>query len=300
MEDEHGRGGAARERRIRPGTPSPASSAEITLLATPAGDNQIVLQADARRQRRFRHRLVRPAERRRSHRLGHPVGQLLRRRRISSPARTGRGRRSPPSGRPTLQNGVYGTLSVDADGEWNYALANSATNVQALAQGEHATDTFTVTVSDEHGGIRHADGHGRRRRQQRRAGHRQRRSRRSPEATSSRTACSRPRAAWPSPPTSTTARTLHWSVTRNAVPGRQHCLPARLPLPARPADHHRNGARVLQRRLQRRHRAARAAGPARQRAFRYLPSGGFSESRRPPASSTAQLATAQRGIGIDT
>jgi VCBS repeat-containing protein len=51
----------------------------------------------------------------------------------------------------TPQNGVYGTLSVEADGEWHYSLNNSAANVQALAQGEKATDTFTVTVTDEHG-----------------------------------------------------------------------------------------------------------------------------------------------------
>ena len=50
-----------------------------------------------------------------------------------------------------LQNGVYGTLRVDADGEWSYALANNDANVQALAQGEHVTDTFTVRVTDEHG-----------------------------------------------------------------------------------------------------------------------------------------------------
>jgi VCBS repeat-containing protein len=49
------------------------------------------------------------------------------------------------------QNGVYGTLSVEADGEWHYSLNNAAANVQALAQGEHVTDTFTVTVTDGHG-----------------------------------------------------------------------------------------------------------------------------------------------------
>ena len=50
-----------------------------------------------------------------------------------------------------MQNGVYGTLSVDANGKWNYELNNAAANVQALAQGEHDTDTFTVRVTDEHG-----------------------------------------------------------------------------------------------------------------------------------------------------
>jgi VCBS repeat-containing protein len=55
-------------------------------------------------------------------------------------------------GPATPQNGVYGTLSVDADGAWSYALANGAPNVQALAQGEHVMDTFNVSVSDGLGG----------------------------------------------------------------------------------------------------------------------------------------------------
>ena len=51
----------------------------------------------------------------------------------------------------TPQNGVYGTLSVEADGQWTYALNNRAANVQALGQDDHVTDTFTVRVIDEHG-----------------------------------------------------------------------------------------------------------------------------------------------------
>ena len=50
-----------------------------------------------------------------------------------------------------LQNGVYGTLHIDDNGKWNYVLDNGGANVQALALGEHATDTFTVRVTDEHG-----------------------------------------------------------------------------------------------------------------------------------------------------
>jgi VCBS repeat-containing protein len=50
-----------------------------------------------------------------------------------------------------MQNGVYGTLSIDASGEWNYLLNNAPPNVQALDQGEHVTDVFTVTVTDGHG-----------------------------------------------------------------------------------------------------------------------------------------------------
>jgi len=49
------------------------------------------------------------------------------------------------------QNGVYGTLSVDADGDWTYSLNNGIQNVQALAQDERVTDSFTVNVTDAHG-----------------------------------------------------------------------------------------------------------------------------------------------------
>jgi VCBS repeat-containing protein len=43
-----------------------------------------------------------------------------------------------------MENGVYGTLSVDADGNWNYELNNAAASVQALAQDERASDLFLV------------------------------------------------------------------------------------------------------------------------------------------------------------
>jgi len=49
--------------------------------------------------------------------------------------------------------GAYGTLTIDQSGAWAYNLANGQTNVQNLAQGETATDTFTVQVTDEHGAI---------------------------------------------------------------------------------------------------------------------------------------------------
>jgi VCBS repeat-containing protein len=49
------------------------------------------------------------------------------------------------------QNGVYGTLSVESDGDWTYALNNGIANVQALAQAERVTDTFTVQVTDANG-----------------------------------------------------------------------------------------------------------------------------------------------------
>ena len=48
--------------------------------------------------------------------------------------------------------GSYGTFSVDADGKYTYVLNNTLPAVQGLGAGESLTDTFTVTVSDNHGG----------------------------------------------------------------------------------------------------------------------------------------------------
>ncbi|WP_175130054.1 VCBS domain-containing protein, partial [Achromobacter piechaudii] len=48
--------------------------------------------------------------------------------------------------------GTYGQFSVDATGKWTYTLDNTSAKVQALAAGQHVTDTITVTVSDGHGG----------------------------------------------------------------------------------------------------------------------------------------------------
>ena len=48
--------------------------------------------------------------------------------------------------------GSYGTFSVDADGNYTYTLDTSLPAVQGLGAGESLTDTFTVTVSDNHGG----------------------------------------------------------------------------------------------------------------------------------------------------
>ncbi|QSX34059.1 VCBS domain-containing protein [Shewanella avicenniae] len=48
--------------------------------------------------------------------------------------------------------GTYGSFAIDpTTGEWTYTLDNA--NQQALAQGESHTDTFTVTVTDEFGGV---------------------------------------------------------------------------------------------------------------------------------------------------
>ena len=49
------------------------------------------------------------------------------------------------------QAGLYGTLTLNADGTWLYALNNSLGAVQGLTTGETLTDTFTYTVTDNHG-----------------------------------------------------------------------------------------------------------------------------------------------------
>ncbi|MDP2244381.1 VCBS domain-containing protein [Pseudomonas sp.] len=46
--------------------------------------------------------------------------------------------------------GTYGSLT-QVNGAWLYTLNNAAENVQALAQGQSETDSFTVIVTDEHG-----------------------------------------------------------------------------------------------------------------------------------------------------
>ena len=48
--------------------------------------------------------------------------------------------------------GLYGKLTVDANGNYTYILNNALPAVQALGVGEHLTDTFTFTVSDGHEG----------------------------------------------------------------------------------------------------------------------------------------------------
>ncbi|MFY3892461.1 retention module-containing protein, partial [Achromobacter xylosoxidans] len=44
--------------------------------------------------------------------------------------------------------GVYGTFSIDANGNWVYNLNQADPRVQALAVGEKLTETFTVTTAD--------------------------------------------------------------------------------------------------------------------------------------------------------
>jgi VCBS repeat-containing protein len=48
--------------------------------------------------------------------------------------------------------GTYGTLTLNGDGSYTYALANGQANVQALSAGEVVTDTFQYTASDGNGG----------------------------------------------------------------------------------------------------------------------------------------------------
>ena len=47
--------------------------------------------------------------------------------------------------------GAYGTLAIDQQGQWAYQLDNTNPLVQALGEGEHITEHFTVTVTDSYG-----------------------------------------------------------------------------------------------------------------------------------------------------
>lgn len=46
----------------------------------------------------------------------------------------------------------YGSLSIDANGNWTYTLDNDSAAVQALSAGDVVSDEFTVAVSDGNGG----------------------------------------------------------------------------------------------------------------------------------------------------
>ena len=54
----------------------------------------------------------------------------------------------PQNGTP----GAYGTFTLHTDGTWSYDLDNNLYAVRALAPGDSLTETFTYTVSDNHGG----------------------------------------------------------------------------------------------------------------------------------------------------
>ena len=51
----------------------------------------------------------------------------------------------------TAALGLYGTFTVDASGNYTYALNNALPAVQGLGVGESLTDSFTFTVTDNHG-----------------------------------------------------------------------------------------------------------------------------------------------------
>ena len=44
--------------------------------------------------------------------------------------------------------GIYGTFSIDANGNWVYSLNNEDPRVQALGVGETLTETFEVVTAD--------------------------------------------------------------------------------------------------------------------------------------------------------
>lgn len=62
---------------------------------------------------------------------------------------------SDPEGRtlrvtnPGTYTGTYGSLSLQADGGYGYALANDSSAVQGLAGGQSGSDSFSYTVTDD-------------------------------------------------------------------------------------------------------------------------------------------------------
>jgi VCBS repeat-containing protein len=59
---------------------------------------------------------------------------------------------SPVSGTLWSETGTYGTLTLDtSDGAMTYTLDNASANTQALGNGDTATDSFTISVTDNYG-----------------------------------------------------------------------------------------------------------------------------------------------------
>ena len=58
---------------------------------------------------------------------------------------------SAPAMTDSILEGTYGTLNVNQSGTWNYVLNNADADTNALAQGEQATETFQVKVTDQFG-----------------------------------------------------------------------------------------------------------------------------------------------------
>ena len=52
----------------------------------------------------------------------------------------------------TTVTGTYGSVTIHSDGSYSYTLNDSAGSAaDHLAQGEHVTDVFNYTTTDEHG-----------------------------------------------------------------------------------------------------------------------------------------------------
>ncbi|ROS00955.1 VCBS repeat-containing protein, partial [Sinobacterium caligoides] len=51
----------------------------------------------------------------------------------------------------TNGEGQYGSISIDADGNWSYNLDNGKASTQSLSQGQVETDSFKIQVTDNHG-----------------------------------------------------------------------------------------------------------------------------------------------------
>ncbi|CAH0993408.1 hypothetical protein SIN8267_03557 [Sinobacterium norvegicum] len=47
-----------------------------------------------------------------------------------------------------VNNGLYGNLTIDSSGQWNYSAANNQAAIQALSEGEPLTDTITISAAD--------------------------------------------------------------------------------------------------------------------------------------------------------
>jgi VCBS repeat-containing protein len=56
-----------------------------------------------------------------------------------------------PGNTSSFVNGIYGALAINQNGAWTYLLHNNQANVQALAAGQHVTDSFQVQVTDQFG-----------------------------------------------------------------------------------------------------------------------------------------------------
>ena len=54
-------------------------------------------------------------------------------------------------GKSTPITGIYGTLTIAANGNWTYALNNADADTNALAQGASASDVFSYTIQDNNG-----------------------------------------------------------------------------------------------------------------------------------------------------